>query len=136
MFLTYVTAGPTVESTMKVSILSSRDTVSNVVFTLSFNVSFGPPSRLFCNYNNNMVTILHNVRGDHPKLLREVIRSQYVDSSKPDMTRVTLKVEQPREDRTYVCEVTVEGRTNINGNTNYAHAIKGTGTSTVMVTGK
>ena len=121
---------------MKVSIFSSRDTVSNIVFTLSFNVSFGPPSRLFCSYNNNTVGILHNVRSDHPKLLREVIRSQYVDSLQPDITRVTVKVEQPREDRTYACDVTVEGRVNINGNTNYAHAIKGTGISTVMISGE
>ena len=118
---------------MRVSILSSRDTDPNVVFTLSFNVTFGPPSRVFCRYGST--TILNNGR-DHPNLSREVIRSQYVNSSQPDMTRVTVKVEQPREERTYACEVTVEGRVNINDNDNYAHDAKGTGTSTVTVTGE
>ena len=120
---------------MRVSILSSRDTVSNIVFTLSFNVTFGSPSRVFCSYNNK-VTILHNVRSDYPNLSREVIRSQYVNSSQPDMTRVAVKVEQPREERMYLCEVTVEGRVHINSNSNYNHDPKGTRTSTVTVTGE
>ena len=90
---------------MRVSILSSRDTVSNIVFTLSFNVTFGPPSRVLCYYNNQSIAFF-NVRGDDPNLSREVIRSQYVDSSQPDMTRVTVKVEQPfREKRMYICAV-------------------------------
>ena len=120
---------------MRVSILSSRDTDPNVVFTLSFNVTFGPPSRVYCNYNNK-VTILHNVREDHPNLLREVIRSQYVSSSQPDITRVTVKVNQAiREERTYVCQVHVEGRMNlVSGSYNYLQ--KGSGTTTVTVTGK
>ena len=99
---------------MRVSILSSRDSDPNVNFTLSFNVTFGPPSRIFCNYNNKE-TILHNVRSDdHPNLSREVIRSQYVSISQPDMTRVIVKVNQPiREERIYKCAVVVEGRVNI-----------------------
>ena len=127
------TAGPTVEPTMRVSILSSRDTDPNVVFTLSFNVTFGPPSRVFCRYGST--TILNNGR-DHPNLSREVIRSQYVNSSQPDMTRVTVKVDQPfREERTYICQVTVEGRVNI-VNGFYAHDTKGSGVTNVTITGK
>ena len=121
---------------MRVSILSSRDTVSNIVLTLSFKVTFGPPSRIYCTYNNkNTNLILHNVRGDHPKLSREMIRSQYANSSQTDMTRVTVKVDQPRVERTYQCEVTVEGRLDID-DTTYAYDPKGTGTSSVMVTGE
>ena len=95
---------------MRVSILSSRDTDPNVVFTMSFNVIFGPPSRVVCFYNNqNFIT----VRGNHPDLSRKVIRSLYT-SSQPDMTSITVKVDQPiREGRTYRCEVYVEGRQNI-----------------------
>ena len=95
---------------MRVSILSSRDTDPNVVFTLSFNVTFGPPSRVLCFFNNqNFIT----VRGNHPNLSRKVIRSRYT-SSQPDKTRITVKVDQPiREGRTYRCEVDVEGRKNI-----------------------
>ena len=133
------TAGPTVESTMGVSILSSRDIVPNVLFTLSFDVTFGPPSRIYCVYNRKGQTTriaFLNVRDDHPNLSRQVIRSQYVSSPQPDMIRVRIKVEQPREERTYECEVTVEGRVHIESNTNYAHDPKGTGTSNVMVTGE
>ena len=121
---------------MRVSILSSRDTLSNISFTLSFNVTFGPPSRVYCNYNNK-VTILHNVRSDdHPNLSREVIRSQYVSSSQPDITRVKVKVVQPmRSERTYTCQVNVEGRMNIVSG-NYYYLEKGDGTTTVTVTGK
>ena len=133
IFISYLTAGPTVEPTMRVSILSSRDTLSNIVFTLSFNVTFGPPSRVFCRYGST--TILNNKR-DFPTLSREVIRSQYVNSSQPDMTCVTVKVNQPREEKTYECEVTVEGRVHIEGIDNYNHDTKGSGTSTVTVTGE
>ena len=99
---------------MKVSILSSRDTVSNIVFTMSFNVTFGPPSRVYCTYVGASNPLLFNVRDYHPNLSRQVIRSQYVSNTQPDMTRVTVKVNQPiRESRTYSCEVNVEGRENI-----------------------
>ena len=119
---------------MRVSILSSRDTVPHVVLRLSFNVTFGPPSLVFCRYEST--TILHYTQDDHPNLSREVIRSQYVSSSQPDMTRVTIKVEQSmRLEGTYACQVTVEGRMNIvSGLYNYQQ--KGVGTTTVTVTGK
>ena len=117
---------------MRVSILSSKDTVPSVVFTMSFNVTFGPPSRIFCRFKTT--TVLNNKR-DHPILSREVIRSQYVNSSQPDMTRVTVKVEQPREERTYVCEVTAEGRGNIVSGL-YKHDTKGSGVTHVTMTGE
>ena len=119
---------------MRVSILSSRDTVSNVVFTLSYNVTFGPPSAVFCRDDESTI-ILHSTRDD-PNLLREVLRSQHVNSLQPDMTRVTVKVNQPREEKMFVCAVTVEGRVHIEGINNYKHDTKGTGTSSVMVTGE
>ena len=118
---------------MRVSILSSRDTLSNIVLTLSFNVTFGPPSRVFCRYGST--TILNN-KEDHPNLSREVIRSQYVSSSQPDMTRVTVKVVQnTREGGTYACQVTVEGRGNIVSG-DYNHDTKGSGVTYAMVTGE
>ena len=118
---------------MRVSILSSRDTDPNVVFTLSFNVTFGPPSYIFCRYKS--IAILPNSRGD-PNLSREVIRSQYVNSSQPDMTRVTVKVVQTtREGGDYACQVFVEGRVNIVSGT-YKHSTKGSGVTEVMVTGE
>ena len=83
-----------------------------------------------------MKTTFLNKR-DHPNLSREVIRSYYGSDSQPDMTHVTVKVVQlSREERTYECEVTVEGRVHIDSNTNYTHDTKGTGASSVTVTGK
>ena len=118
---------------MRVSILSSRDTLTNIVLTLSFNVTFGPPSLVFCQYDST--TILNNKR-DAPNLSREVIRSQYMDSSQPDMTRVTVQVVQnTRKEGTYICQVFVEGRVNIVNGT-YKHDKKGNGTCNVTVTGK
>ena len=121
---------------MRVSILSSRDTVPNVLLTLSFDITFGPPSRVYCTYSGATIPLLNNVRDDHPNLSREEIRSQYVDSLQPDMTHVTVKVVQPRKERMYSCEVNVEGRVHIDDDANYAHDPKGTGTSTVTVTGE
>ena len=130
------TAGPTVEPTMRVSILSSRYTVSNIVFTMSFNVSFGPPSRVYCVYSRNgqtTKTVFFDKRDD-PDLSREVIRSYYSGSSQPDMIRVSVNVEQPfKEARMYECEVTVEGRVNIDSGA-YTHDEKGSGITNVMIT--
>ena len=121
---------------MRVSILSSRDTLSNFVFTVSFNVTFGPPSRIYCTYIGATIPLLFNVRDDHPNLSREVIRSQYVDNSQPDMTRVTVKVEQSMKlERTYICQVNAEGRMNIVSGS-YDFLQKGYGITTVTVTGK
>ena len=103
------------------------------MFTLSFNVTFGPPSRVFCRFESK--TILNNKR-DHPTLSREVIRSQYVNSSQPDMTRVTVKVVQSiRVEGMYSCQVTVEGRRNIVSGT-YKHDTKGIGVANATITGK
>ena len=118
---------------MRVSILSSRDTDPNVVFALSFNVTFGPASLVFCRYKDE--TILNDKR-DFPTLSREVIRSQYVDSSQPDMTRVILKVERSKtQTGTYACLVTVEGRVNIHSS-GYTHDTKGSRDTEVVVTGE
>ena len=121
---------------MRVSILSSRDTLSNIVFTLSFNVTFGPPSRVLC-YHNKQTAAFFNSRDDS-NLSREVIRSQYT-SSQPDKTRVTVKVDQPtREERLYRCEVVIEGRMGIVSGT-YAYLRMGpfpNKFSTITITGE
>ena len=124
---------------MRVSILSSRDTDPNVVFTMSFNVTFGPPSRVYCVYfikGQTTKTQFVDVRDDNTQLSREVISSFYGSISQPDMTRVSVIVEQPfKEERTYECEVTVEGRVNIVNGT-YYHDPRGKGLTNVTVTGK
>ena len=123
---------------MRVSILSSRDTDPKVVFTLSFNVTFGPPSRIYCVYTRikYFTTTVFFDKRDHPKLSREVISSYYGSVSQPDMTRVSVEVEQPiKEARTYECEVTVEGHVNIDNST-YTRVNKGSGITNVIITGE
>ena len=133
--VSYLTAGPTMEPIMSVSILSSRDIVSNVVFTMSFNVTFGPPSRVYCVYRIGQTTKIafFDVRDDdHPNLSREVIRPYYGSSSQSDMTRVSVRIKQLiKEEIFYECEVTVEG----SGNTFALHNI-GNGLTNVMITGE
>ena len=118
---------------MTLSILSSRDADPNIEYSLSFTVSYGPPSRISCSRGSS---VLLDIRGLDPRITREVIRSHYINSAQPDMTRVTVTLDsQPREGATYTCTVTVEGRTNITSG-NYDFDSKGSGFSTVTVTGE
>ena len=127
-------AGPTVDSNMTFSMLSSRDTESNIKYSLSFNVSFGPPSRINC--TRNSIVFLNNIREPHSQLTREVIRPRYVDSTHPDMTHVTIRPDpQSREGAIYSCQVIVESRVNIDYGA-YDFYMKGSGVSTVTVIGE
>ena len=124
---------------MILSLLSSRDTETNIVFTLSFNVSYGPPSMISCVYgDSNPLFVPKLSRGTEieESLSREVIRSHYINSSHPDITRVSITVTQPREPRVYTCTVTVEGRVNIDNDATYNFDSKGSGTSTGSITGE
>ena len=70
------------------------------------------------------------------ELSYNVIMSKYINSSEPDMTRVTVRLPpQPRENRTYICTVSVEGRVNISSG-NYMPVTMGSKFSTVKVTGE
>ena len=118
---------------MTLSILSSRDADPNIEYSLSFTVSFGPPSRIICTSD---ITQLFIIRESSAQVTREVIRSHYVSGTQPDMTRVTVRLDlQPRVGATYACIVTVEGRTNIASGI-YGFDPKGAGSSTVTVTGE
>ena len=121
---------------MTLSILSSRDADPNFVIALSFTVLFGPPSRLNC-IRGNVVTIINS--REHPRLTREVIRSRYVSTTHPDMTRVTVRtVPEPRVQLggTYICYIHVESRTNI-ASGYYYFIQRGThGSTSVTVTGE
>ena len=128
--------GPYVDLNMTLSILSSRDADPNIEYFLSFSVSFGPPSRINCIYMYENVMDRRNFSIDGIQLSYDVIMSQYIDSSQPDMTHVTVRLPpQPRENRTYICTVTVEGRVNISSG-NYMPVTKGTGSSSVKLTGE
>ena len=128
-------AGPIVDSTMTLSILSSRDADPNIMFRLSFNISFGLPSRIQCTHDSS--TILSG-RGIVSGVDYEVIRSQYISSSQPDMTRLSFNQTRPRIAATYQCTVTVEGRRNIASDSTgqYTHDMLGSGTSSITVTGE
>ena len=129
------TGGPVIDSNMKLFLISSRDTDSIILFTLSFMVTHGPPSTVNCYYDGVQFLGKTQSRQEPPGLSREVIRSHYINSSYPDMTRVTLTLTAPREPRVYACTVIVEGRVNID-NDNYDFAPMGSGTTTVNITGE
>ena len=125
-------AGPIVDSTMTLSILSSRDADPNIMFRLSFNISFGLPSRIQCTRDSS--TILSG-RGIVSGVDYEVIRSQYISNSQPDMTRLSFNQTRPRIGATYQCTVYVEGRRNIASGT-YSFDMLSSGTSSITVTGE
>ena len=124
---------------MTLSILSSRDAGPNIAIAFSFNVSYGPPSRLWCTRNNFKSPPLYDSKYDDglSSITREVIRSRYISSTLPDMTRVTFRPDpQPRQAATYGCTVTVESRKNIPDNNGYFDQIGGGSTTSVTLTGK
>ena len=127
------------DPTMKLSLLTSRDTESNLMFTLSFSVSYGVPSRLHCVDGNNVNLFSPTgSRGPVVSILsRKVIRSHYINSSYPDMTRVSIaRTGQPRAAVTYTCTVYVEGRTNPENEFAYNFRHMGSGVSTANITGE
>ena len=134
-------AGPIVDSTMTLSILSSRDAAPDIVFRLSFNISFGLPSRIHCTRDSSTIyggTVHGLGRGIVSGVDYEVIRSQYISSSQPDVTCLSFNQIRPRIAATYQCTVTVEGRENIaSGSTgSYDFDVLGSGTSSITVTGE
>ena len=126
---------------MKLSLLTPRDTETNIMFTLSFTVSFGPPTEISCSRNGNQFFSRANSFSISPVVSREVIRSRYINSSYPDMTRVILTQTTPtRVSSTYSCTVYVTSRTNIGipgyGPGSYKIVQEGNGTSTASITGE
>ena len=124
---------------MKLSLLTPKQAVSNLDFTLSFTVSNGGPSRLRCVVGSNTLLFSETLsRGPEvSQLSREVIRSHYINSSYPDMTRVSIaRMGQPRAAATYTCTVYVEGRTNPANRLAYNFRQMGNGMSTASITGE
>ena len=130
--------GPNVDANMEMYLLSPRNTETNIMLSLRFNVSFGPPSMVHCVYGNNVVVVNGgSSRGTSVlQLSREVIRSHFSSNSEPDMTQVSIEITQTRVPRTYTCTVTVEGRVNIDNPNMYDFANKGSGSTTVSITGE
>ena len=128
--------GPIVDKNMTLSLLSSRDTKTYIVFALSFNVSYGPPSMISCVYGSNIPLFVSKASRGPGVLSREVIRSHYINGSHPDMTSVSITVTQPREPRLYRCTVNVEGRVNIDNSATYNFDNKGSGITTGSITGE
>ena len=120
----HVTGGPNVDSNMTMKLLSSR-AATTFKFNLIFNVFNGPPSKISCINGTQIV--------ESSDIVREVIRSHYASSLRPDMTRVTL-TQSLTTPRPYKCTVTVEGRVNIMSG-DYDFVARGTGVSMAQFTG-
>ena len=140
MYSSHTIAHPSVEPNMKLSLLTPRDTETNIMFTLSFTVSFGPPSEIACSRNDIQFFSRTVSKSVSPVVSRDVIRSHYINSSYPDMTRVILTQTTPRESSTYSCTVYVTSRTNFgvggSGLSAYREVQEGSGTSTASITGE
>ena len=120
---------------MTLSILSSRDADPNIMFRLSFNVSFGLPSRVQCTDESSRIIFFSDADGIAQGIDYEVIRSQYISTLQPDMTRLSIKQTRPRMRMEYQCIVTVLGRRNIASGF-YSDDILGSGISSITVTGE
>ena len=101
-------AGPTVEPTMQFSLLSSTD-AAQPRFTLSFNVSNGPPTVVNCTVDGNDLAIAQE------DVSREVTRALYNGTNQPDMTLVTVTT-VGRQPGVYNCTVRVAGVENGSSN--------------------
>ena len=124
---------------MKLFLQTPKDAISNLGFTLRFTVSYGVPSRLRCvdGNNNNLFSEIASRGTTASQLSREVIRSHYINSSYPDMTRVSIaRTGQPRAAATYTCTVYVEGRVNPENGPTYDFRQMGNGVSTASITGE
>ena len=117
---------------MALTLLHTRDVSPNVQFRLSFNVSQGLPSRITCTRDG---TIIHAGRGFVSRVNYEIIRPLHVNTSQPEITRVSFEQARPRVGASYSCTVYVEGRTNITSTT-YNFDQLGSATSTATVTGE
>ena len=120
---------------MKLSLLTPRDVKTNIMFTLSFTVSFGPPSEMACSCNGIIFFSRFGSGFPSPVVSREVIRSHYINSSYPDMTRVMLTQTTPRQSSTYSCIVYVTTRNGVS-TSSYANMQLASGTSTANITGE
>ena len=128
------------EANLTLSLLTPRDAEADIKFTLSFTVSFGPPTEIACSRNGAQFFSRTDSKSVSTVVSREVIRSHYINSSYPDMTRVMLTQTTPRESSTYSCTVYVTSRTNIGigggGPSAYKAVQEGSGTSTASITGE
>ena len=131
----YSTAGPVVQSNMTLTLLHTRDVGgSNVQFRLSFDVSRGLPSRITCTRDG---TTIISGRGFVSGVNYEIVRPLYVNTSQPELIRVSFAQTRSRVGATYTCIVFVEGRTNIASATNYDFDQLGSATTTTAtVTGE
>ena len=103
------------------------------MFKLSFDISFGLPSLIQCTRDSIPILPDYNQDGIASGVHYEVIRSQYISSSLPDMTRLSFTQTRPRMETAYSCTVTVRGRKNI-ASGQYANDNLGSGISSVTVT--
>ena len=117
---------------MTLTLLHTRDVGPNVQFRLSFSVSRGLPSQIACTRDG---TTIHSGRGFVSGVKYEVVNPLYVNTSQPEIIRVSFEETQPRVGAAYSCTVYVEGRKNI-ASVAYDFDQLGSGTSSVTVAGE
>ena len=119
----HCSGGPIVDPNMQFSLISPRD-ADPPEFTLTFNVSFGPPTMVTCAVDETNLNI-----GDRD-VVREVVQTYFNETSgDPDRTKVQVTLRQ-RIQGNYNCTVSIGVA---NKTINYTHF--STGSSSANVTG-
>ena len=119
---------------MTLTLLSTRDVISNVNFRLSFKIFFGVPSHILCTRGTSTI---FDGRGIISGLNYEIVRPLYTSNTEPQVIDASFEQLQTKTGAPYEysCTVRAEGRKNIvSGSYNYD--ILGSATSTATVTGK
>ena len=132
----FETAGPVVDSNMKLTLISSRD-ADPPVFTLIFNSSFGPPTVVECEVNGNSLNSSQYTVSRVVQYPQFVLNGELdsVNASMPDtldVTEVTVTL-RVRQSGQYRCVVTVMGRNDRNPQ---QVVTLGTGSSSTNISGK
>ena len=127
-------AGPTVNSSMTLTLLHTRDVGPNVQFKLFFYISFGVPSRILCTRGTASI---FSGEGIVSGVNYEIVKPLYTSSSEPNVIRVSFEQVQTRTGAPYMysCTVTAVGRRNIVSGT-YNYDVLGSATSTATITGE
>ena len=116
---------------MTLDVISERDS-ELVDFTISFNVTFGLPSRVICSDLLERRILLDS--REAPNLSREVIQTHYFNSSVADTTLVTVSLSNvEKREQSYVCNATIEGYPN---GTSADLVVMGSGLSTINISGR
>ena len=132
-----ITAGPSIDESMKLTLLTSNVADPPFPFRLSFTITFGLPSRMVCTRDGidlGFENSLTGTRGQLSGVTYTVVDPWYMDSLQPSVVCISFTQSRTRATTTYSCTVYVEGRKNVTGGYDFDQL--GNGTTTATITGE